>query len=135
MQAPVQTPDSTALDRMAIILSGTCMVHCLVLPILITLFPIIQGSLLEEENFHALFLLLVLPTSVAAIFIGCRKHKNLLTAVLGVSGLLLLILAAFWGHHWVGLTGERIMTTVGGAVLSLGHLSNYRHCRSVNCQH
>lgn len=135
MQAPDQKLDSIVLDRMAIILSGTCMAHCLLLPILITLFPIVQGSLLEEESFHALFLIFVLPTSVIALFIGCRKHKHLMTAVLGMIGLTTLTLAAFWGHDWVGLTGERIMTTMGGAILALSHLSNYKHCRSVACQH
>jgi len=135
MQAPDQKLDSVVLDRMAIILSGTCMAHCLILPVLITLFPIVQGSLLEEEHFHALFLVFVLPTSLIALFIGCRKHKDLLTAVLGTIGLTILTLAAFWGHDWLGLTWERIVTTTGGGILALGHLSNYKHCRSVDCQH
>lgn len=135
MQAPEQKLDSILLDRMAIILSGTCMAHCLILPVLITLFPIVQGSLLEEEHFHALFLIFVMPTSLVALFIGCRKHRNFLTAALGAIGLTILLVAAFWGHDWVGLSGERIITTIGGAILALGHLSNYKHCRTVDCQH
>jgi hypothetical protein len=135
MQATDKKMDSVVLDRMAIILSGTCMAHCLLLPIIITLFPIVQGSLLEEEHFHGLFLIFVMPTSVAALFIGCRKHKHLMTAWLGTIGLTTLVIAAFWGHDWVGLNGERIMTTIGGAILALSHWFNYKHCRSIDCPH
>jgi len=130
-----QVLNSRLLDRLAIILSGTCMVHCLLLPVVITLFPIVQGSLLEEESFHALFLLLVVPTSVIALSIGCSKHKDLRTIALGVSGLGILTFAAFWGHDWIGYDGERIMATIGGAILATSHILNYRLCRSQDCDH
>ena len=74
------------LDGMAVIFSGTCMVHCLVLPLLVTVFPIVQGSLLDEQQFHLVMLLLILPT-------------------------------------------------LGGLVLALAHIQNFRCCRSVDCQH
>jgi hypothetical protein len=135
MHQPDEKLDNIVLDRVAIILSATCMAHCLILPVLITLFPIVQGSLLEEEHFHALFLIFVLPTSVAALFIGCRKHKHLMTAVLGITGLTILTFTAFWGHDWFGLDGERVVTTIGGSILALSHWFNYKHCRSLNCQH
>lgn len=135
MQAPNQKLDSIVLDRLGIVLSGSCMAHCLLLPIMITLFPIVQGSMLEEESFHALFLVFVMPTSIAALFIGCRKHKHLLTALFGMIGLTILTVAAFWAHDWVGLSGERIMTSIGGAMLALSHWSNYKHCRLLKCQH
>ena len=135
MQAPDQKLDNTLLDRVAIVLSGTCMAHCFLLPILITLFPIIQGSVLEEEHFHELFLLIVMPTSITALFIGCRKHKHMMTAVLGAIGMSILVLVAFWGHDWMGIDGERVASTIGGSILGLSHWFNYKQCRAVNCNH
>ncbi|MBT5204976.1 MAG: MerC domain-containing protein, partial [Gammaproteobacteria bacterium] len=63
------------LDKLAILLSGTCLVHCLALPLLVTLVPISQGSLLEEQTFHLLMLWIILPTSLLALTSGCWKHK------------------------------------------------------------
>jgi hypothetical protein len=123
------------LDGVAVVLSGTCMVHCFALPVLLTLFPILQGSLLEEKVFHLIMLVLILPTSLIALTIGCRKHKDRLTMVLGGVGLLVLSATALWGHELFGMLGERIITSVGGLILAFAHIQNYRICKNDNCQH
>jgi len=135
-------PEAAVLDRkerffdgLAIVLSGTCMLHCLALPILVTVFPIVQGSLLEEQYFHLIMLLLILPTSLIALTVGCRKHKDRLTIALGAMGLTVLTITALFGHDLFGLTGERITTSIGGVVLAAAHIRNYLSCRKVDCNH
>ena len=124
------------LDGLAVLFSGTCMVHCLVLPLLVTVLPIIQGStLLDEQTFHLIMLLFILPTSLIALTIGCRKHKDRLTMILGGVGLSVLTFTALFGHEVFGLVGERFVTTGGGLILALAHIQNFRRCRSVDCQH
>lgn len=122
-------------DGLAIVLSGTCMLHCLALPILVTLFPIVQGSLLEEQHFHLIMLVLILPTSLIALTVGCRKHKDKLTIALGTIGLVVLAITALFGHELFGMLGERIITSIGGLVLAAAHIRNYLSCRKVDCQH
>jgi hypothetical protein len=128
----VQAP---ALDSLGVILSGTCMLHCLALPVLVTLFPIVQGSLLEEQYFHLIMLGLILPTSLIALTVGCRKHKDPVTILLGATGLVTLTITALIGHELFGVLGERIVTTLGGLILASAHIQNYRCCRKENCQH
>jgi hypothetical protein len=123
------------LDSLAVILSGTCMLHCLALPVLVTLFPIVQGSLLEEQYFHVIMLGLILPTSLIALTVGCRKHKDPVTMALGATGLVTLTVTALIGHELFGVLGERIVTTLGGLILASAHIQNYRSCRKENCQH
>ncbi len=123
------------LDSLGVFLSGTCMLHCLALPIMVTLFPIAQGSLLEEQSFHMIMLVLILPTSLVALTVGCRKHKDLLTMTLGAVGLIILTITAIWGHLLFGLLGERIVTTLGGITLAIAHIQNYRCCRRADCDH
>ena len=123
------------LDSLAVILSGTCMVHCFALPVLLTLYPIAQGSLLQEDRFHQIMLFLILPTSLMALTVGCRKHKDLPTVLLGSAGLLILTLTALQGHVFLGADGERAVTSLGGLILAGAHLRNYLCCREVNCQH
>lgn len=123
------------LDSVAVVLSGTCMLHCFALPVMVTLFPILHGSLLDEKFFHLIMLVFILPTSLIALTLGCRHHKDALTIGLGGLGLTILTLTALFGHTWFGLSGERIVTTIGGIILAASHIQNYRCCRQVNCQH
>ena len=131
----VRQDQAPKLDSLAVILSGTCMVHCLALPVLVTLFPIVQGSLLEEQYFHLIMLGLILPTSLIALTVGCRKHKDPVTMALGAAGLLTLTVTALIGHEIFGMLGERIVTTFGGLILATAHIRNYLCCREENCQH
>jgi hypothetical protein len=123
------------LDELAVFLSGTCMIHCLVLPLLVTLFPIVQGSLLEEQYFHLIMLVLILPTSLIALTSGCVRHKDRVTIALGATGLTVLTLTALLGHELFGFSGERIVTTVGGFVLASAHIRNFLLCRRDDCTH
>ncbi|MCS5575492.1 MAG: MerC domain-containing protein [Pseudomonadales bacterium] len=123
------------LDAIAVVLSGVCMLHCLALPLLLTISPILNVTLLSETVFHVLLLVFILPTSVIALTIGCRSHKDKITLVLGALGLSILTITAFFGHQLVGLTGERILTSFGGLILAGSHIQNYRCCRRDNCNH
>ena len=79
---------SSFLDRLGIALSGICIVHCLITPIALTVLPIFTlSSFVEDILFHQLMLWLVLPTSALALFIGCRKHRNLNIAASGILGM------------------------------------------------
>lgn len=125
---------STSLDKFAIALSGVCLVHCLIAPVLVTLLPIFSmTAFVEDLLFHKLLLWLVLPTSVIALFLGCRKHKQWLIVGTGVLGMAILVAVALFGHEWFGHTGEKIATSVGGLVLALSHYFNFRACQSNTC--
>ena len=39
------------------------------------------------------------------------------------------------GHELAGETGERLLTVLGAAVLSAGHIRNFRLCRRADCEH
>lgn len=123
------------LDRIAVVLSSICMLHCLTLPFLLTLMPITQGAFLDEQLFHLLMLVFILPVSLIALTIGCRKHKDPLTMILGATGLAVLAFTAFFGHDWFGMTGERLVTSLGGLILAGAHIQNYRICRHNDCHH
>ena len=123
------------LDAIAVVLSGVCMLHCLVLPLMLTVFPILNVTLLSETLFHLLMLVVILPVSVIALTIGCLFHKDAMTLVLGTLGLSILTTTAFFGHQLFGLTGERVVTSFGGLILAWAHVQNYRRCRRDNCNH
>ncbi len=121
------------LDRLAIALSGICVLHCLLTPVLIVSFPILAATSLADEGFHQALLWLVLPASVFALSLGCFRHKDKAVLTLGLAGLSLVMVTTMWGHETLGETGERFATVIGGVTLALGHIRNYRLCRRDSC--
>ncbi|MBT3623579.1 MAG: MerC domain-containing protein [Gammaproteobacteria bacterium] len=123
------------MDAAAVVLSGVCLLHCLALPVALTVLPIVNVTLLDESTFHLIMMAVILPISIIALTIGCRQHKDKLTLVLGSVGLGILTITAIFGHELLGLTGERIVTSIGGLILAAAHIQNYLCCRNDNCAH
>jgi hypothetical protein len=122
------------LDRFAVAASGMCALHCLTTPLLLVVLPTLTSTILADETFHRLLLILVLPTSVIALSFGWRRHKDSIVVALGSSGLLQLSVTALWGHALFGEPAERISTVIASAVLSASHLRNHRLCRLAECR-
>ena len=135
MNQPANNQERALLDTAAVILSGICMLHCLALPVVLTIFPIFNVALLDEQTFHLVMLIVILPISLVALTIGCTQHKDRLTIVFGATGLSVLMFTAVCGHEAFGFTGERIITSIGGLILASAHIQNYRCCRRDDCDH
>ncbi len=125
---------SRTYDVVGIILSGTCMVHCLLLPFAVLAFPLLQFDILREETFHLLMLTVILPSSLAAFILGAQRHRDTKTITLGLFALTLLVVTALVGHNWIGYVGERIVTTLAGGLLAAAHVLNYRRARGMHHQ-
>jgi hypothetical protein len=121
------------LDRMAISAAALCMLHCLATPLLLIAVPIVPAGFMADREFHGILVMLALPVSLVALFMGCHRHGDRGVLVLGGIGLASLGLIAFLGHDVLGESGERVATVVSGAVLAAGHLRNYKLCRRDGC--
>ena len=127
------TRHSFFLDKFAVSTSAICAIHCLFLPVLLSVFPALGTTIFGQESFHTLLLLLVIPLSLVALTMGCKQHKNWSVAIFGLIGITILILTAAFGHDWFGHDGERIATLIGVCAIAAGHLLNYKLCRRVSC--
>jgi dUTPase len=116
-------------DRAAIGLSLLCVVHCMLVPVAIALIPTVTLFGLEDEWFHRVLLVVVLPLSVFALSSGLRRHNSKSVLAIGLVGLTLLIVAALAGHDLVGETGERLLTLLGSFLVAVSHLRNFRLCQ------
>lgn len=121
------------LDRASIGLSALCMVHCLLTPIAIVMLPALSTSFLAGESFHRLMVVLVLPMSVLALGLGCRKHRGKSVLVLGGIGLGLLVVSAILGEEGLGEIGEKVATVFAASIVALAHVRNYMLCRQQQC--
>tara|TARA_Y100001934_G_scaffold4539_1_gene6382 strand:- start:105 stop:581 length:477 start_codon:yes stop_codon:yes gene_type:complete len=119
-------------DRLAMLLSSLCVVHCLLTPILLVSIPALAGvSILNDETFHQILLFFVLPIGVFALSLGYLHHKNKWVVFAGVFGLTLLSspLLVEWiglGHEVLGEYGEVTITVIASFIIVGAHLINYR---------
>jgi len=125
----------SVLDRSAIGLSVLCLLHCLALPLVLVAGSSFTALWAADEWFHQLLVVLVLPTSIVALLLGCKKHKRWAVLAWGFCGVGVLTLAALFAHDLVGEAGEKILTVIGSMLVVVGHAYNFRLCRSEVCDH
>jgi hypothetical protein len=119
---------STA-DGTAIGLSLLCAAHCLLLPIAVALSPSIAALGIDDASFHLWMVFGVVPISVVALAIGCKRHRRSSILAIGIVGLVVLGLTPVLGQDALGEAGEKAMTLFGAGLIALSHLLNFRACQ------
>src|SRR5690606_29514396 len=117
---------SRHIDRIAIVLSTVCIVHCLAMPFLIALVPVAALTFGSDAHFHELMLWLVVPTSAVGFALGYRVHRNFGVVGIGAAAVVVLALAALWGHDAWGRTFETSANVAASLVLAFAHWRNFR---------
>ena len=115
------------LDKVAVALSGLCLVHCLLLPFVVALVPFLGQF--GDDHFHTELLLFVVPVSVIALTVGFRQHGHWEVLFAGTIGLIVLALGATVVHNAFGSLADRVMTITGSMILALTHFRNFRLAR------
>lgn len=118
----------TTADKFAIGLSLMCTVHCFATPVILALLPSFAVLQINGEQFHLWVLAVVLPTSLLALSLGCKKHKRTRYMACGVVGLAFLIIAVLLGYE----EAEKVLTLIGSAFIALAHWFNYQQCFKKN---
>ncbi len=118
------------IDNLGITISAVCAIHCVFLPVLFIIAPY---SFLASHEFHEVLIYFILPSALVAFVLGCRKHGDKLVALMGATGIILLIVALLIHNifhaeqHSEEVLG--IIVTVSGSVLLVfSHLRNRRLC-------
>ena len=110
-----------ALDRLAIALSGLCLVHCLATTVVIALLAS-AGGLLVSPVIHETGLLIAILLGSVALGRGVVEHGFMMPSAVGGLGLGVMAGALTMPHSTV----EIVYTIVGVLILALGHDLNRR---------
>ena len=120
-------------DKLAISLSAICTLNCLLLPSIVVLSSGYISSQINIEAVHAFLLIFAVPLSVFALSRGYINHKNTSVLSIGLSGLLVMILAYLFGEEFSGKSAEQFFTVAGSLLVVYAHYINYRTCNDLNC--
>lgn len=108
------------LDRMAIGLSGLCVVHCLATAIWLSLVATV-GGVMGAPIIHEIGLSLAMVMGVIALGRGIVQHGYTMPSAVGGLGLGVMAGALTMPHDGT----EALYTIVGVAILALGHRLNH----------
>jgi len=109
------------VDRIAIGLSGLCLVHCLASAILVAMLASAGGMLLNPV-IHEVGLLVAIGLGLVALGRGIVEHGFMMPAAVGGLGLGVMAGALRLPHDGA----EVVYTILGVAILALGHDLNRR---------
>lgn len=129
MTSAIRLPANLQLDRLAIGLSGLCLVHCLATSVALALMSA-AGTMFLSPLFHEVGLTLAILLGAVALGRGVLQHGYMTPAVVGSFGLGMMAGALGLPHdHSVGMGGEAFWTVIGVGVLAFGHDLNHRASR------
>jgi len=117
--SPLAIP-TNRLDRMAIGLSGLCLVHCLATSVLLALVAS-AGSVLGADWIHEVGLGLAMIMGAIALGRGILEHGYSMPSAVGGLGLGVMAGALTMPHDG----SEAVYTVLGVAMLALGHRLNH----------
>lgn len=107
------------IDRVAVGLSGLCLVHCLATAVLLGLFSV-AGGLLGRPIIHEVGLILAMILGAIALGRGLFAHGFVMPSAIGALGLVVMAKALTLPHDGT----EATYTVVGVMILALGHRLN-----------
>jgi len=118
---------SDILDRAAIALSGLCLVHCLLLPVIIVGLPLLAQF--NATHFHVQMLIVVVPVSLFAFTLGYRQHGNKTIIAWGTAGIAIMFIGGTLAHANYGILADSLLTMAGSITLATAHYYNNRLTR------
>ena len=123
---------SLSADRLGIIASALCFVHCILTPVVLSLSAVWAHYLPSEERFHRALAMLVAAIGCFAIINGYRKHRRLRVLLLMSTGLSFIFAGAYLGDRLPSHIAEIAVTMTGSSLMITAHLINHTFCK--NCQ-
>lgn len=122
-----ERPDSSPemlrgrFDRLGVLISGLCMVHCLAGLFLIGVLGL-GGGVLLNPAIHRFGLVAAFLVGMVTIGASALRHGHRLPLALGTTGLALMAAAIVSDHG----TGEALLTICGVVLVASAHIVNLR---------
>ncbi len=110
------------LDRVGVVLSGLCALHC-VAGLLLVAGLGLGGEVLLAPEIHRVGLALAIAVGSITLVLGVVRHRDPVPLQVGAAGIGLMAVALFVGHG----AAEGVLTIMGVALLAWAHLRNLRH--------
>lgn len=117
--------NNSVLDRLGVWVSAMCALHCLLLPMLLPVLPLLASSFVAEHWFERSILTISIVIGFVALFIGFKQYHRQIYPMYSLSVGALI----FWNKDIFGHAYEPFTVALGAAFIIAAHLVNLRLCR------
>jgi hypothetical protein len=119
-----------AIEKVGVLLSIACAVHCLSLPIFLFFAPYLASSFAFSYNLEWILVISSFLLAAIILVLDFRKHRQPLPLYfLGIGILIKLVDIFVANHSYAWLFGILL-----GVVISLAYWVNYNHKKSCTCK-
>ena len=116
------------LDKIGITATSLCALHCILLPILLPMLPLLGLSFLADHAWEHVFLLMTAALGTIALFSGFKRyHKRLYPFYLLYLGISLYCIKHDYSPEY-----EMYFIIVGASLIIAAHFINIKLCN--NCK-
>jgi carbon starvation protein CstA len=124
------------LDRVGMLTSALCFVHCIATPVVLSLSAVSLHFLPSEEHTHRILAVFVTIIGAAAIGRGYRKHLKKRVPAATLLGLALVCSGAYFGDALPSHASEVAITLAGSLCMIFAHRMNHTFCQDCKkCAH
>jgi MerC mercury resistance protein len=124
MKQTAGSSSSVSIDLVGTCVSLVCALHCLTLPLLVTVLPLAGAGVLLGGSLEVLFIAASVALATGSLCWGFRRHRR--WRVFIVLGAALTMIAV--GRFLASGPYELVYVVVGALVLAGGHLLNRYLC-------
>ena len=122
------------MDRLGIVASVACAIHCLALPVILSFSSVFVHFLPTEEHTHRSLAVVVALVGALALGTGYRKHRRVGPLLFMALGLGLIITTACVGDRLPTHAVEVAITMAGSCCMIVAHRMNHTFCQEcVRC--
>jgi hypothetical protein len=115
--------------------SGVCLIHCLLTPLMVSLFPGLIPYLPGDAGFHRALAVGIVLLGALAFIPGYQLHRRRSLLVMIGFGMTLVLIVA-WQNERLGVARELLLSIPGSLMLIGAHLLNRTFCRQCKqCEH
>jgi hypothetical protein len=118
------SPSSARIDLVGTYVSLVCALHCLTLPLLVTVLPLAGGGVILGGSLEILFVVASAVLATGSLCWGFRRHRR--WRVFIVLGAALTMIAV--GRFLASEPYELVFVFMGAMILAAGHLLNRYLC-------
>lgn len=111
------------------VLSATCVVHCVLTPVLLSSSVVLAHLLPGEERTHRVLAMLVAAMGAIALVRGFRVHGRWSILAMMAMGLGFIFFGAWFGEDLPSHGWEIAVTLAGSGLMIVAHRKNHTFCR------
>ncbi len=120
---------TSTMDRLGVVASVGCAIHCMAMPLVVSLSAVYAHLLPTEEHTHRVLAVVVSCVGAIALGRGYKRHRRFSPLLLMAAGLCFIVGGAVFGDRLPTHLAEVAVTMAGSCCMIAAHRKNHTFCR------